>query len=160
MTIILTANCECGSPFGDFFYKYFAFYSLYTLTNRATTCKIRIQTSKNREKCSSWSKVLYETEAKNSMYDDKAKIRDELIMTLTAELPVMRARLGMSQEVMASAIGVSRQTYSAIETRTKKMSWTMFMALIAVLDMNEATSVMLDQIPDYIQTIRQLTEKK
>lgn len=94
------------------------------------------------------------------MYDDKAKIRDELIMTLTAELPVMRARLGMSQEVMASAIGVSRQTYSAIETRTKKMSWTMFMALIAVLDMNEATSVMLDQIPDYIQTIRQLTEKK
>lgn len=31
------------------------------------------------------------------MYDDKAKIRDELIMTLTAELPVMRARLGMSQ---------------------------------------------------------------
>lgn len=94
------------------------------------------------------------------MYDDKAKIRDELIMTLTAELPVMRARLGMSQEAMASAIGVSRQTYSAIEIRTKKMSWTMFMALIAVLDMNEATSVMLDQIPDYIQTIRQLTEKK
>ena len=143
-----------------FFYKYFAFYSLYTLTNRATTCKMRIQDSKNREKCSSWSKVLYETGAKNSMYDDKAKIRDELIMTLTAELPVMRARLGMSQEVMASAIGVSRQTYSAIETRTKKMSWTMFMALIAVLDMNEATSVMLDQIPDFIQTIRQLTEKK
>lgn len=108
----------------------------------------------------SWSNVLYETGAKNSMYDDKAKIRDELIMILTAELPVMRARLGMSQEGMASAIGVSRQTYSAIETRTKKMSWTMFMALIAVLDMNEATSVMLDQIPDYIQTIRQLTEKK
>ena len=143
-----------------FFYKYFAFYPLYTLTNSATTCKIKIQASKNREKCSSWSNVLYETGAKNSMYDDKAKIRDELIMTLTAELPVMRARLGMSQEGMASAIGVSRQTYSAIETRTKKMSWTMFMALIAVLDMNEATSVMLDQIPDYIQTIRQLTEKK
>lgn len=93
------------------------------------------------------------------MYDDKAKIKDELIMTLAAELPVLRARLGMSQEVMASSIGVSRQTYSAIETRTKKMSWTTFMALIAVLDMNEATSVMLDQIPDFIQTIRQLTIK-
>ena len=80
-------------------------------------------------------------------------------MTLTAELPVLRARLGISQEVMASAIGVSRQTYSAIETKTKRMSWTHFMALIAVLDMNEATSVMLDQIPDFIQTIRQITEK-
>lgn len=93
------------------------------------------------------------------MYTDKEKIKDELIMTLTAELPVMRARLGMSQEVMASAIGVSRQTYSAIETRTKKMSWTIFMALIAVLDMNEATSVMLDQIPNFIQAIRQITTK-
>ena len=91
------------------------------------------------------------------MYDDKAKIRDELIMTLTAELPVMRARLGMSQEVMASAIGISRQTYYAIETKSKKMSWTIFMAIITVLDLNEATSVMLDQIPDFIQTIRQLT---
>lgn len=93
------------------------------------------------------------------MCEDKKKIKEELIMTLTAELPVLRARLGISQERMASAIGVSRQTYSAIETKTKKMSWTMFMALIAVLDLNEATSVMLDQIPDFIQTIRELTEK-
>lgn len=93
------------------------------------------------------------------MYNDKNKIRDELIMTLTAELPVLRARLGFSQEVMASAIGISRQTYSAIETKTKKMSWTIFMALITVLDLNEATSVMLDQIPDFIHTIRQLTIK-
>ena len=43
-------------------------------------------------------------------------------MTLTAELPVLRARLGVSQEKMASAIGVSRQTYSAIETKTKKIA--------------------------------------
>lgn len=90
------------------------------------------------------------------MYSDKDKIKNELIMTLTAELPVLRARLGISQEVMATAIGVSRQTYSAIETKSKKMSWTTFMALIAVLDLNEATSVMLDQIPNFIQTIRQL----
>ena len=94
------------------------------------------------------------------MYSDKDKIKNELIMTLTAELPVLRARLGISQEVMATAIGVSRQTYSAIETKSKKMSWTTFMALIAVLDLNEATSVMLDQIPDFIQTIRHLTENK
>lgn len=93
------------------------------------------------------------------MYDDEEIIRNELIMTLTAELPVLRARLGVSQEVLASAIGVSRQTYSVIETKAKKMSWTIFMALIAVLDLNEATSVMLDQIPGFIQTIRQLTIK-
>lgn len=83
--------------------------------------------------------------------------RDELILTLTAELPVLRARLGVSQEVMASSIGVSRQTYSAIETGTKKMSWTMLMALIAVFDLNEATSVMLDQMPDFIPSLRRIT---
>lgn len=54
------------------------------------------------------------------MHTDE-KIKDKLIMTLTAELPVMRARLGMSQEVMASAIGISRQTYSAIETKSKNV---------------------------------------
>lgn len=93
------------------------------------------------------------------MYEDKEKIKNELIMTLTTELPVLRARLGVSQEVIASDIGVSRQTYSSIETKTKKMSWTIFMALIAVFDLNEATSVMLDQIPDFIQTIRELMKK-
>lgn len=88
------------------------------------------------------------------MYDGKKRIKNELIMTPTAELPVLR----VSQEKMASSISVSRQTYSAIKTKTKKISWTMFMALIAVLDLNEAISVMLDQIPDFIQTIRELTE--
>lgn len=93
------------------------------------------------------------------MNSEEKNTKDELIMALTAELPVLRARLGISQEVMASAIGISRQTYSAIETKSKKMSWTTFMALIAVLDLNEATSVMLDQIPNFIQAIRQLTIK-
>ena len=93
------------------------------------------------------------------MYNNKDRIKEELIMILTAELPVLRARLGVSQEVIASSIGVSRQTYCAIETKNKKMSWTIFMALIGILDLNEATSVMLDQIPNFIQTIRELTKK-
>ncbi len=103
-------------------------------------------------------RVRYSTKLEYEVIYISDKIKDELIMTLTAELPVLRARLGVSQETMASAIGISRQTYSAIETKTKKMSWTHFMALVAVLDLNEATSIMLDQIPDFIQTIRELTQ--
>lgn len=78
------------------------------------------------------------------MNDEKKIRKDELIMTLTSELLVLRARLGVSQETMAFSIGVSRQTYSGIETGAKKMSWTIFMALITVLDFNEAISVILD----------------
>lgn len=93
------------------------------------------------------------------MSDEKTLKKKELMMTLATELPVLRARLGVSQEVMAENIGISRQTYSGIETGAKQMSWTVFMALLAVLDMNEATSVMLDQIPDFIQSVRGLTQK-
>lgn len=78
----------------------------------------------------------------------------DLMMTLAAELPVLRARLGISQEKMAQNIGVSRQTYGGIENGTRKMTWTIFMALIAVFDLNEATSVMLDQIPHFIQSVQ------
>ena len=94
------------------------------------------------------------------MQNEKMMEKDELIMTLSTELPVLRVRLGISQETMAESIGVSRQTYSGIETGARKMSWTVFMALLAVLDMNEATSVMLDQIPDFIQSVRNLTQKE
>lgn len=93
------------------------------------------------------------------MSNEKMMKKNELLMTLSAELPVLRARLGISQEVMAENIGISRQTYSGIETGTKQMSWTVFMALIAVLDMNEATSVMLDQMPGFIQSVRCLMQK-
>lgn len=58
---------------------------------------------------------------------------------------------------MASAIGISRQTYCAIETRGKKCH-RHFFALIAILDLDKTTLVMLDQIPNFIQAIRELTE--
>jgi len=91
------------------------------------------------------------------MCTNEELVKEELILTLTAELPVLRARLGVSQEIMANSIGISRQTYSGIETGARKMSWTVFMAIIAVLDLNEATSVMLDQMPDFIQKVRMFT---
>ena len=91
------------------------------------------------------------------MRKEDARIKEELILTLTAELPVLRARLGISQEAMGNSIGISRQTYSGIETGVRRMSWTTFMALIAVFDLNEATSLMLDQLPEFIQKIRMLT---
>lgn len=88
----------------------------------------------------------------NNNVKEQEKI--DLMMTLAVKLPVLRARLGISQENMAQNIGVSRQTYGGIENGTRKMTWTIFMALIAVLDLDESTSVMLDQIPDFIQSVR------
>lgn len=82
------------------------------------------------------------------------------MMLLTTELPVLRARLGISQEIIAKNIGVSRQTYCAIENGTRKMTWTIFLALVAFFDLNEATSVMLDQIPSFIDSIREILREE
>ena len=49
--------------------------------------------------------------------------QDRLIALLTDELPVLRARLKISQDELSRRIGISRQTYSLIETKKQKISW-------------------------------------
>ena len=63
--------------------------------------------------------------------------RIELINTMIIELPVLRARIGASQADISERIGVSRQTYNAIENGKKKM---------AVFSSDERTLKMLDSI--------------
>lgn len=78
----------------------------------------------------------------NSEYTDK--IRHNLIELLRSELPVLRTKAKVSQEEIASKIGVSRQTFSSIETGKREMSWTVFLALIAFFQNNDSTRQMLD----------------
>ena len=70
--------------------------------------------------------------------------KDCLISILTEELPVLRARVGLSQDELRNIIGISRQTYSAIETNKRKMSWNTFLSLLLVFGYNEKTSSMLE----------------
>lgn len=46
--------------------------------------------------------------------------KDKLIEILTDELPVLRAKIGISQGDISNIIGISRQTYNAIETKREK----------------------------------------
>ena len=62
---------------------------------------------------------------------DQNGIKNQLIATLKNDLPVLRARMGLSQEAIADKIGISRQTYSSIETGKREMTWTTFLALVA-----------------------------
>lgn len=57
--------------------------------------------------------------------------RSERIALMTDELPVLRAVLRISQAELAREIGISRQTYSLIETGKQQMTWVTYMALIA-----------------------------
>ena len=70
-------------------------------------------------------------------------IRNKMIELLRNELPVLRAKARVSQEDIAEKIGISRQTYSSIETGKREMSWTTFLALIAFFQNNDSTKKML-----------------
>lgn len=72
--------------------------------------------------------------------------RNKLIEILTDELPVLRAKLGISQDDISNVVGISRQTYSAIETKKRKMSWNTFLSLILFYGYNENTM-------DFVETI-------
>lgn len=46
--------------------------------------------------------------------------KDKFIATLTPNLTILRTSAEISQEELANLIGVSRQTYSAIERKVRK----------------------------------------
>lgn len=66
------------------------------------------------------------------------------MVQLTNELPVLRARLGLSQEEVADRIGVSRQTYNSIEGKRRNMSWSTCVALAVLFSSNKKTRKMIE----------------
>ena len=74
---------------------------------------------------------------KNGLMDQINK--EELIDKFIYELPILRARIDMTQDEISEIAGLSRQTYSALETRKRKMTWSNFMALLFVFYFNPST---------------------
>ena len=69
--------------------------------------------------------------------------KDEFIATLTPNLPALRTQAEISQEELANLLGISRQTYSAIERKLRRMSWSTYLSLILFFDHNQKTHKML-----------------
>ncbi|HJA70989.1 MAG TPA: helix-turn-helix domain-containing protein [Candidatus Lachnoclostridium stercoravium] len=78
------------------------------------------------------------------MFSDSEK--EKLIQTLTANLPLLRARMDISQEEIAKIIGISRQTYSSFENGKRQMSWQVYLALILFFDVNSETHDLLHHL--------------
>lgn len=69
-----------------------------------------------------------------------------LIQTMTENLPMLRAKLDISQEELARIIGISRQTYCAIESYKRNMSWKTYLSLVLFFDINISTHNILHHI--------------
>lgn len=82
--------------------------------------------------------------------------RESLIEILTEELPVLRAKIGISQNDLSKMIGVSRQTYSSIETKKWKMTWNMFLSLLFVFRYNDKTSEILERVGVFPESLKNM----
>lgn len=71
------------------------------------------------------------------------------IAILQENLSAVRAKANISQEKLATFIGISRQTYYGIETGQKEMAWTIFIALIFYFYSNYLTKEMLYELKIY-----------
>ena len=90
--------------------------------------------------------------------EDSIYLRNTIIELLRNELPVLRAKARVSQIEIAKKIGISRQTYSSIETGKREMSWTIFLALIAYFQNNENTKKMIAEINGLSEGIEMIME--
>lgn len=74
--------------------------------------------------------------------------------TLARDLPVFRAQIGITQDELCQIIGITRQTYSLIETRKKPMSQDVFISLLLLFHYNEKTREMLEHNGAFIEGLK------
>ena len=85
----------------------------------------------------------------NERKESKELDKEKLIKNMTDNLPMLRTRLGLTQEELAEKIGVSRSTLLLIENKKRDMTWNTFLSLVLVFVKNEATDKLLNVLEIY-----------
>lgn len=86
--------------------------------------------------------------------------KDVLIGKLTANLPVLRTMLYLSQSDFAKLLGMSRQQIVAIENKKRKMTWSTFLAAVLIFKSNEETNQLLSVFGIYTEDLEEFIKKK
>ena len=69
--------------------------------------------------------------------------KKELIEKRADNLPMLRTKLGFTQEEIAEMIGVSRHTVISMENKKRPMTWNTFLSLILIFSGNADTKMLL-----------------
>lgn len=102
--------------------------------------------------------VVYSTKGSEYMEEPfnfflSEKEKRQFIEELTPELSLLRTKAGISQEELANLIGISRQTYGAIERKSRKMSWSTYLSLILFYDYNKKTHKLIRKLSAFPHTL-------
>ena len=68
------------------------------------------------------------------------------IDVLTPELVMLRNKARISQDELSNLLGVSRQTYGAIERGTRRMTWNTYLSIILFYDTNQSTHELIRSV--------------
>lgn len=69
--------------------------------------------------------------------------KQEYINRLLPQLAALRAKAGLSQDELASLVGVSRQTYCLTESGARSLSWNTYLSIVMFFDYNCRTHNLL-----------------
>lgn len=78
---------------------------------------------------------------------------------LTANLKILRLKLGVSQEELGEKVGVSRFTIAALENQRREMTWNNFLALLMVFTKNKNTDELLSVFQIYTDELNEMLKR-
>lgn len=86
--------------------------------------------------------------------------KEQLSKALAASLPMLRAKIGISQAELADMVEVTRQTVSAFESEQREMPWNMFLAFMMIFTSNPVTKRLLEAMEIYNEDFSQFIDLK
>lgn len=75
--------------------------------------------------------------------------RQEMLETLVNNIPVLRSKMGITQQELADRIGITRNTLNAIENKKTPLTWVNFIAITLLFYVNDDTKPLLDALNGY-----------
>ncbi|MDR0315052.1 MAG: helix-turn-helix domain-containing protein [Oscillospiraceae bacterium] len=82
--------------------------------------------------------------------------RVEYIKKMAENLPTLRTKLNMTQEELATLIGVSRSTVILFEKGQRQMTWNTFLSLILIFSKNPDTNKLMKALDIYTDELENI----
>lgn len=95
------------------------------------------------------------------MKDIPLEKKERMIESLVKKLPIIRQEMHISQTELGEMVGLSRQSISAIERGTSKLSWNNYLAIMMFLLANEdKCSSIINNNNTYVNEVIEILNSK
>ena len=86
------------------------------------------------------------------------EVKNNLCKNLGANLSTIRAKTDISQDELASKLGITRQTITAIETKRRVMQWTTFVSMVLFFIRNDEVRSIMELMEIYTAEVKEALE--